>query len=89
MQAYSLDLRERVGSASEKGTVTRAALAARFSVGQPLVKKRLRQQRETGSWARVPQRAGAQKKLAASQRKWLALPVKAVPDLTRGELPEQ
>jgi len=49
MQAYSLDLRERVVSAYEKGGATVAEIAARFSAGQTLVKKMLRQKRETGS----------------------------------------
>jgi transposase len=89
MQAYSLDLRERVVSAYEKGGATVAAIAARFSVGQTFVKKMLRQKRETGSLERLPQRAGAKKALSDSQRQWLALQVKAVPDITLGELQEQ
>ena len=89
MQAYSLDLRERVVKAYEKGGVTLAALASQFSVGQTFVKKMLRQKRETGSLARLPQRAGAKKKLSDAQRKWLAQQVKAVPDITLGELQEQ
>ena len=88
MQAYSLDLRERVVRAYEKGGVTLAKIAAQFSVGQTFVKKMLRQKRETGSLERVPQRAGAKKKLGDSQRQWLARQVKAVPDLTLGELQE-
>ena len=89
MQAYSLDLRERVVRAYEKGGVKLAEVAARFSVGQTFVKKMLRQKRETGSLARLPQRAGAKKKLSDAQRKWLAQQVKAVPDITLGELQEQ
>jgi len=49
----------------------------------------LRQKRQTGSLERLPQRAGAKKKLSDSQRQWLAQQVKAVPDLTLGELQEQ
>lgn len=89
MQAYSLDLRERVVSADEQGGVTLAEIAARFSVGQTCVKKMLRQKRETGSVERLPQRAGAKKAWADTHRKWVALQVKAAPDATRGELPEQ
>ena len=89
MQAYSLDLRERVVSAYEKGGVTLAEIAAQFSVGPTFVKKMLRQKRETGSLERLPQRAGAKKKLSTSQRQWLARHVKAVPDITLGELQEQ
>ena len=89
MQAYSLDLRERVVSAYEKGGVTLGEIAARFAVGQTFVKKMLRQKRETGSLERLPQRAGAKKKLSDSQRKWLGLQVKATPDATLSELQEQ
>src|ERR671914_200053 len=89
MQAYSLDLRERVVRAYEKGGVTLANIAAQFSVGQTFVKQMLRQKRETGSLARLPQRAGATKTLSDSQRQWLAQQVKAVPDMTLGEWQEQ
>ncbi|MGE0680767.1 MAG: IS630 transposase-related protein [Candidatus Binatia bacterium] len=89
MQAYSLDLRERVVRAYEKGGSTLAEIAVQFSVGQTFVKKMLRQKREPGSLGRLPQRAGAKKKLADSQRKWLAQQVKVVPDITLGELQEQ
>ncbi len=89
MLAYSLDLRERVVSAYEQGGVTLAAIAAQFSVGPTFVKKMLRQKRETGSVERLPQRAGAKKKLSASHRQWLARHVKAEPDITLGELQER
>ena len=89
MQAYSLDLRERVVSAYEKGGATLVEIAARFSVGQTFVKKMLRQKRETGSLERLPQRAGAKKALSDIHRKWLAVQVKAVPDVTLAELQEQ
>lgn len=89
MQAYSLDVRERGVSAYEQGGVTLAAIAARFSVGPTFVKKMLRQQRETGSLERLPQRAGAKKALSESQRAWLARQVQATPDATLGELQEQ
>jgi transposase len=89
MQAYSLDLRERVVSAYEKGGITLAQIAAQFTVGQTFVKKMLRQKREAGSLARLPQRAGVKKKLSDAHRQWLARQVKAVPDITLGELREQ
>jgi transposase len=89
MQAYSLDLRERVGSAYEKGGSTLAAIAARCAVGQTFVKTMLRQKRERGSLARVSLRAGGKKKVSDAHRQWLARQVKAGPDLTLGELQEQ
>jgi transposase len=89
MQAYSLDLRERVVKAYEKGGATLAEIAVRFSVGQTFVKKMLRQKRETGSLERLPQRAGAKKALSDTHRKWMVQQVKARPDVTLGELQEQ
>lgn len=89
MQAYSLDLRERVVGAYEKGGRTLVEIAAQFAVGQTFVKKMLRQKREMGSLERLPQRAGVKKKLSDRHRKWLARQVKAVPDITLGELQEQ
>jgi transposase len=88
MQAYSLDLRARVVRAYEQGGATLAEIAARFSVGQTFVKKMVRQKRETGSIERLPQRAGAKKRLSDAQRQWLALQVKATPDATLSELQE-
>jgi transposase len=89
MQAYSLDLRERVVSAYEKGANTIAEIAARFSVGQTFLKKMLRQQRKTGSLERLPQRAGAKKALSNSHRDWLATQVKDTPDITLVEWQER
>ena len=43
MEAYSLDLRERVVAAYEKGNNTIAEIAAKFSVGETFLKKMLRQ----------------------------------------------
>ena len=88
MQAYSLDLRERVVAAYEKGEHSLAEIAQRFSVGQTFLKKMLRQKRETDSLERLPQRAGAKKLLSESQRDWLAKQVKDNPDLTLVELQE-
>jgi transposase len=89
MQAYSLDLRERVVSAYEKGEKTIGEIAEQFSVGPTFLKKMLQQKRETGSLERLPQRAGAKKVLTAPYRKWLARQVKDQPDATLAELQER
>jgi transposase len=89
MQAYSLDLRARVVSAYEKGGNTIAAIAEQFAVGQTLLKKMLRQKRETGSVERLPQGAGAKAQLSEPQRKWLAEQIQEVPDATLAELQER
>ena len=88
MRAYSLDLRERVVAAYEKGEETIAGIAAKFSVGQTFLKKMLRQKRATGSLERLPQRAGAKKVLSDKQRSFLAKKIKKQPDATLAELQE-
>ncbi|HEV8157890.1 MAG TPA: IS630 transposase-related protein [Pyrinomonadaceae bacterium] len=89
MRAYSLDLRERVVAAYEKGTKTIAEIAAQFSVGQTFLKKMLRQKRESGSLERLPQRAGAKKALSATHHRYLAQQIKEQPDTTLAELQER
>jgi len=86
MKAYSLDLRERVVTAYEKGKNTIAEVAAQFSVGETFLKKMLRQKRQTGSLERLPQRAGAKKVLNRTHRLWLAKQIKEQPDATLVEL---
>ena len=88
MQAYSLDLRERVVSAYEKGAHSIREIAEQFSVGQTFVKKMLRQKRDTGSLARLAHRAGAKPALATPHRQWLARAIKEHPDATLAELRE-
>ncbi len=88
MRAYSLDLRERVVSAYEKGEQSIAEIAAQFSVGQTFLKKMLRQKRESGSLERLPSRAGAKKVLSERHRHWLAKQIKEQPDATLAELQE-
>lgn len=51
---YSVDLRERVVAAWERGEGTYEELAARFSVGRATVNRWLRRKRETGSIAPKP-----------------------------------
>lgn len=80
MQAYSLDLRERVVAAYEQGDKTIVEIAAQFSVGETFLKKMLRQKRQTGSLMRLPHRAGAKKVLQKTHRQWLAKQIKEKPD---------
>jgi len=86
MKAYSLDLRERVVAAYEKGKNTIAEVAEQFSVGETFLKKMLRQKRQTGSLERLPQLAGAKKVLSRTHRLWLAKQIKEQPDATLVEL---
>ena len=89
MRAYSLDLRERVVSAYEKGDRTIAEIAAQFSVGQTFLKKMLRQKRQSGSLERLPARAGAKRVLSETHCNFLAQQIKEQPDATLVELQER
>ncbi len=89
MQAYSLDLRERVVSAYENGVETILEVAERFEVSDSFIKKLLRRKRVTGTIAPVGHRGGQPKRLSEKHRKWLLKTVLAQPDITLGELRER
>jgi len=89
MQAYSLDLRERVVSAYENGVETILEVAERFEVSDSFIKKLLRRKRTTGTIAPVGHRGGQPKRLSEKHRKWLLKTVLAAPDITLGELQER
>jgi transposase len=89
MQAYSLDLRQRVVSAYENGVETILEVAERFAVSDSFVKKLLRRKRTDGTIAPVGHRGGQPKRLSEKHRKWLLKTVLSNPDLTLAELREQ
>ncbi len=89
MQAYSLDLRERVVSAYENGVETILEVAERFEVSDSFIKKLLRRKRVTGTIAPVGHRGGQTKRLSEKHRKWLLKTVLAQLDITLGELRER
>ncbi len=89
MQAYSLDLRERVVSAYENGVETILEVAERFAVSDSFIKKLLRRKRATGDIAPVGHRGGQAKRLNEKHRKWLLKTVLAAPDITLNELGER
>lgn len=88
MQAYSLDLRQRVVSAYENGVETILEVAERFEVSDSFIKKLLRRKRTTGTLAPIGHRGGPPKRLSEKHRKWLLKTVLAAPDITLGELSE-
>jgi len=89
MQAYSLDLRQRVVSAYENGLETILEVAERFEVSGSFIKKLLRRKRATGEIAPVGHRGGQPKRLSEKHRKWLLKTVLATPDITLESLREQ
>src|SRR4051812_19819617 len=58
MKAYSMDLRERVVAACDRGEGTREEIAKRFCVGIAWVYRLLQRRRQTGSMAPKPHRGG-------------------------------
>ena len=88
MKAYSLDLRQRVVAAYEKGSGSLAQVAEQFNVGQTFLKKMLRQQRETGSVAPLAHGGGRQPALSEKEHRLLRQKVKEQPDISLAELQE-
>jgi transposase len=58
MKAYSVDLRTRIVEAVDREVGSQGEVAALFGVSRTLVKKLLRQRRETGSVAPSRMEAG-------------------------------
>jgi transposase len=86
MRAYSLDLRQKVVAAVERGDSTIAAVASAFGVGLTFVKKMLRQHRETGDLSPRPHRGGQTRRLSAKHLKLLRAEVARGPDKTAAAL---
>jgi transposase len=86
MQAYSLDLRQRVVAAYENGVETILEVAERFEVSDSFIKKLLRRKRATGDIAPIGHRGGQPRRLSDKHRRWLLKTVLAKPDITLGEL---
>src|SRR5215207_3036774 len=86
MQAYSLDLRQRVVSAYEQGHDSIATVAERFSVSVGFVKKMLSLKRTTGELAPRPHGGGRRAALTARQRQLIGRKVRAENDISLAEL---
>jgi len=89
MAAYSLDLRERIVDAVERGLGTRSEVASMFGVHESFVYKLLRQKRQRGDLAPLPHGGGAEAKLNEDQLLLLADLVARSPDATLERLRDQ
>jgi transposase len=89
MRTYSLDLRNRIVEAVERGDYTIRAIAELFNVHETFIYKLLRQKRERGDIAPLPHGGGAEAKLSKEHLQILADLVKQSPDATLEELREQ
>jgi transposase len=86
MEAYSLDLRQRVLAAVDAGQLRRPQIAALFAVSTSWIRRLVQRRRETGSIAPKPQRHGPLPALTDRQRQRLADLVRRHPDATLAEL---
>ena len=86
MKAYSMDLRERVVAACDRGDATREQIAARFSVSESWVRKVLRQRRDTGSIEPKPHGGGRKPAFDGPASSRLRQAVRADDDATLREL---
>lgn len=86
MEAYSLDLRQRVVNAVEEGLLTRAEIAEQFGVSESWIRRLLQRRREKGSLAPLPQRAGRPPGLDERDQTRLRKSVQCKKDATLAEL---
>jgi len=86
MNAYSMDLRERVVAACDAGDATRGQIAARFSVSVPWIRELLRRRRETGSIEPRPRRGGRAPAFDEEAARRLREAVRADSDATLADL---
>jgi transposase len=86
MQAYSLDLRQRVVNAYDQGHDSIATVAERFSVSVGFVKKMLSLSRTTGELAPRGHGGGRRASLTPKQRQLLGRKVRAHNDISLDEL---
>src|SRR4051812_15637008 len=86
MNAYSMDLRERVAAASDDGEGSQAELAHRLRVSVSWIGKLLRRRRQTGSIAPKPHSGGRAPAVGGAAADRLRAAVQADPDATLAEL---
>ena len=85
--SISLDLRQRILKACDRGEKTKA-VAERFEVSADFVRKLKRRRRETGSIEPLPRNSGPKRKLRAHEDRLRAL-IQEQPDATLEELRER
>ena len=86
MKAYSLDLRQKVVSAYQRGESTIEQIAAIFSVGPTFVKKMLRLNRERGDLSPLPHGGGHTPKLSDKHFQMIRAEIARNNDVTIEEL---
>ncbi len=88
-KAYSMDLRQKIVDAYDRGGISQRRLAQKFDVAKSFVQKLLKQRRETGSIAPKVRQEQTPPKLNQEHRVILIQRVEANNDATLAELCEQ
>lgn len=88
-KAYSLDLRQKIVDAYDRGSISQRGLAKHFGVAKSFIEKLLKQHRETGSIAPKVREQQTPPKLNEAHRAVLAELVEANNDATLAELSDQ
>ena len=86
MATLSLDLRERILKAYDRGDGTREQIAARYDVSLGMVKKLLQQRRHTDDIGNRHRFSGAKPKITLEHKQQLLALVNSQPDLTLEQL---
>ncbi len=86
MDAYSMDLRERVAAACDSGMLSQPEIAEQYEVSVSFITRLLRRRRETGSLAPKPHTGGPAPVLDERDRERIAARVRGQPDITLAEL---
>lgn len=82
MATISMDLRQRILKAYDRGDVTREQVAGRFEVSLGMVKKLIQQRRHTGDIAPRHHRSGRKPVILDSHRREIRVILAKQPDLT-------
>lgn len=88
MRAYSLDLRQKVVAAYQRGEDTIDEIASLFSVGPTFVKKMLRLHRQGGDLSPLPHGGGQTPKLSEKHLQMIRAEIARNNDVTSEELRE-
>ena len=86
MATLSMDLRERIVAAYDRGDGTREQIADRYDVSLGMVKKLLQQRRRTGDIGPRHHHSGRKPKITAKHEKQLKRLIGERPDMTLEEL---
>lgn len=89
MKPYSLDLRQKILQAHERGIGSQAKLAALFGVSRSFIEKLLMRVRHTGDIAAKPHAGGRPSRVDAAAREQLRQWLAAQPDLALEELADR